>query len=544
MKMNTILKGNILDIINRTIKKGYVQIESGIIKDIVYTDEVEENTFIMPGFIDAHIHIESSMLPPSEFARAVVKFGTVAVISDPHEIANVLGVEGVEYMIQDARSAPLKFFFGVPSCVPATNFETSGAKITAEDIEILFKKYEIKYLSEMMNYPGVIFEDPEVINKIEIARKLNKKIDGHAPGLSGDQLKKYVSFGISTDHESFTYPEALEKINYGMKILIREGSAAKNFDALSKLIAEHNDMCMFCTDDLHPDDLMTGHINLMVKKALRMGFDLFDVLSVACLRPVEHYGLNVGLLRIGDPADMIIVDNLENFNILQTYIDGKLVSEDGVTYLNPTISEKLNIFEAEKITLEDIKIEARSSQIQVIKALDGELITEKLICNAKIDNNCVISNIDDDVLKIVVYNRYQKSKPAIGFINNFKLKKGAIATTVAHDSHNIIAVGADDISLINAINAIVDSKGGLCVATPTESEVLPLPIAGLMSEMDYESTAALYKKLTEKAMELGTELRAPFMTLSFMALLVIPKLKLSDKGLFDGEKFEFTDLFV
>jgi len=544
MKMNTILKGNILDIINRTIKKGYIQIESSIIKDIVYTDEVEENTFIMPGFIDAHIHIESSMLPPSEFARAVVKFGTVAVVSDPHEIANVLGVEGVEYMIQDARSAPLKFFFGVPSCVPATNFETSGAKITPEDIEILFKKYEIKYLSEMMNYPGVIFEDPEVINKIEIARKLNKKIDGHSPGLSGDQLKKYVSFGISTDHESFSYPEALEKITYGMKILIREGSAAKNFDALSKLIAEHNDMCMFCTDDLHPDDLMTGHINLMVKKALGMGFDLFDVLSVACLRPVEHYGLNVGLLRIGDPADMIIVDNLEKFNILQTYIDGKLVSENGVTYLNPTISEKLNIFEAEKITLEDIKIEARSSQIQVIKALDGELITEKLICNAKIDNNCVISNIDDDVLKIVVYNRYQKSKPAIGFINNFKLKKGAIATTVAHDSHNIIAVGADDISLINAINAIVDSKGGLCVATPTESEVLPLPIAGLMSEMDYESTAALYKKLTEKAMELGTELRAPFMTLSFMALLVIPKLKLSDKGLFDGEKFEFTDLFV
>ncbi|MCX8055489.1 MAG: adenine deaminase [Ignavibacteria bacterium] len=542
--MNTILKGNILDIINRTIKKGYIQIESSIIKDIVYTDEVEENTFIMPGFIDAHIHIESSMLPPSEFARAVVKFGTVAVVSDPHEIANVLGVEGVEYMIQDARSAPLKFFFGVPSCVPATNFETSGAKITPEDIEILFKKYEIKYLSEMMNYPGVIFEDPEVINKIEIARKLNKKIDGHSPGLSGDQLKKYVSFGISTDHESFSYPEALEKISYGMKILIREGSAAKNFDALSKLIAEHNDMCMFCTDDLHPDDLMTGHINLMVKKALGMGFDLFDVLSVACLRPVEHYGLNVGLLRIGDPADMIIVDNLENFNILQTYIDGKLVSENGVTYLNPTISEKLNIFEAEKITLEDIKIEARSSQIQVIKALDGELITEKLICNAKIDNNCVISNIDDDVLKIVVYNRYQKSKPAIGFINNFKLKKGAIATTVAHDSHNIIAVGADDISLMNAINAIVDSKGGLCVATPTESDVLPLPIAGLMSEMDYESTAALYKKLTEKAMELGTELRAPFMTLSFMALLVIPKLKLSDKGLFDGEKFEFTDLFV
>ncbi len=542
--MSTILKGNILDIINRTIKKGYIQIDNGIIKDIVYTDEVDDNTFIMPGFIDAHVHIESSMLPPSEFARAVVKFGTVAVVSDPHEIANVLGVEGVEYMITNARRVPLKFFFGVPSCVPATNFETSGAKITSEDIEILFKKYNLKYLSEMMNYPGVIYEDPDVIDKIDIARKLNKKIDGHSPGFIGDNLQKYASFGISTDHECFTYSEALEKIKYGIKVLIREGSAAKNFDVLSKLIAEHNNMCMLCSDDLHPDDLIKGHINLLVKKALKMGFDLFDVLSVACLRPMEHYGLNVGLLRIGDPADMIIVDDLQNFNILRTYIDGKLIFENGVTYISPFISEKLNIFEAERITLEDIQIEARSSQINVIKALDGELITEKIICDAKIVNNCVVPNIEDDVLKLVVYNRYKKAKPAIAFINNFKLKKGAIASTVAHDSHNIIAVGADDISLINAINAIIDSKGGLCVATSAESILLPLPIAGLMSAMDYPSTANLYNKLTEKAKELGTDLQAPFMTLSFMALLVIPKLKLSDKGLFDGEKFEFIDLFV
>ncbi|HPP38816.1 MAG TPA: adenine deaminase [Candidatus Kapabacteria bacterium] len=542
--MNTILKGNILDIINRTIKKGYIQIENGIIKDIVYTDEVEDNTFIVPGLIDAHVHIESSMLPPSEFARAAVKHGTVAVVSDPHEIANVMGIEGVEYMIMNARNAPLKFFFGVPSCVPATNFETSGAKITAEDIEILFKKYDLKFLSEMMNYPGVIYEDPEVIAKIDIARKLNKRIDGHSPGLIGENLQKYASFGISTDHECFTYSEALEKIKYGIKVLIREGSAAKNFDVLSKLIAEHNDMCMFCTDDLHPDDLMNGHINLLVKKALEMGFDVFDVLSVACLRPVEHYGLNVGLLRISDPADMIVVDNLQDFNILRTYVDGKLVFENGVTYFNPTFSEKLNIFEAERISLEDIQIESRSPKINVIKAIDGELITEKIVCEAKIENNYVVSDVDNDVLKLVVYNRYRKAKPAIAFINNFKLKKGAIATTVAHDSHNIIAVGADDISLINAINAIVESKGGLSVATSAESTVLPLPIAGLMSAMDFESTANLYKKLTERAKELGTDLHAPFMTLSFMALLVIPKLKLSDKGLFDGEKFEFIDLFV
>jgi adenine deaminase len=542
--MNTILKGNILDIINRTIKKGYIQIENGIIKDIVYTDEVEDNTFIVPGLIDAHVHIESSMLPPSEFARAAVKHGTVAVVSDPHEIANVMGIEGVEYMIMNARNAPLKFFFGVPSCVPATNFETSGAKITAEDIEILFKKYDLKFLSEMMNYPGVIYEDPEVIAKIDIARKLNKRIDGHSPGLIGENLQKYASFGISTDHECFTYSEALEKIKYGIKVLIREGSAAKNFDVLSKLIAEHNDMCMFCTDDLHPDDLMNGHINLLVKKALKMGFDVFDVLSVACLRPVEHYGLNVGLLRISDPADMIVVDNLQDFNILRTYVDGKLVFENGVTYFNPTFSEKLNIFEAERISLEDIQIESRSPKINVIKAIDGELITEKIVCEAKIENNYVVSDVDNDVLKLVVYNRYRKAKPAIAFINNFKLKKGAIATTVAHDSHNIIAVGADDISLINAINAIVESKGGLSVATSAESTVLPLPIAGLMSAMDFESTANLYKKLTERAKELGTDLHAPFMTLSFMALLVIPKLKLSDKGLFDGEKFEFIDLFV
>lgn len=342
----------------------------------------------------------------------------------------------------------------------------------------------------------------------------------------------------------FSYSEALEKIKYGIKVLIREGSAAKNFDVLSKLIAEHNDMCMFCTDDLHPDDLMNGHINLLVKKALKMGFDVFDVLSVACLRPVEHYGLNVGLLRISDPADMIVVDNLQDFNILRTYVDGKLVFENGVTYFNPTFSEKLNIFEAERISLEDIQIESRSPKINVIKAIDGELITEKIVCEAKIENNYVVSDVDNDVLKLVVYNRYRKAKPAIAFINNFKLKKGAIATTVAHDSHNIIAVGADDISLINAINAIVESKGGLSVATSAESTVLPLPIAGLMSAMDFESTANLYKKLTERAKELGTDLHAPFMTLSFMALLVIPKLKLSDKGLFDGEKFEFIDLFV
>lgn len=541
--MRKIIEGNIVDVINKCVNKGKIYIEDSKISDIQFED-VESDNWILPGFVDAHVHIESSMVVPSEFARAAVRFGTVAVVSDPHEIANVLGVKGVEYMLQNASNVPFKFYFGAPSCVPATVFETSGAKISVDEIKYLFDNYDLKFLSEMMNYPGVINEIPEVIEKIKIANKYNKKIDGHAPGLRGDDLKKYISFGIETDHECFSLSEAREKADNGMKILIREGSAAKNFEELSQLIKEKPDMCMFCSDDLHPDDLTKGHINLLVKRSLKKGFDLFDVLKVASLNPIEHYGLDVGLLRKGDFADFIVIDSLDNFEILQTYINGNLVAEKGNSNINLIEVKKINNFNAEKITVDEIKVQAKSDEILVIKAIEGELITDKIITKAKIENDYVISDIDSDILKIVVYNRYNKTKPAIGFVNNFGLKKGAIGTSVAHDSHNIIAVGANDDDLVAAINAIIDVQGGMCIALNEETDILPLPIAGIMSAKSVEETAQKYQTLNEKAKSLGTSLNAPFMTLSFMGLLVIPKLKLSDKGLFDVEKFSFTNIFL
>ncbi len=540
--MSLTIKGNIVDIKNKSINKGQIIIENDRISKIEFIDVVEEQ-YILPGFIDAHVHIESSMLVPSEFARSAVRFGTVAVVTDPHEIANVLGIQGVEYMIQNAQRVPFKVFFGAPSCVPATNFETSGAKITAEDIQYLFEKYNLKFLSEMMNFPGVIYEDPEVIKKIDIARLLNKKIDGHAPGLIGDGLKKYASLGISTDHECFSYEEAKEKIKFGIKILIREGSAAKNFKNLSKLLAENPDMCMFCTDDIHPDDFQKGHINLIVKKAIEKGFNLFDVLQVACINPIDHYGLEVGQLREGDFADFIVVDNLRDFNVKQTYINGKLVAENGTSLIEKQEINKINTFKAKKLNESDIKIEPKGNFIQVIRAIDGELITEKLLVKPKTVDNYVESDIDNDILKLVVYNRYTESKPAIGFINNFNLRSGAIATSVVHDSHNIIALGTNDKDIIQAINSIIDYKGGMCVVND-DLEILPLPIAGIISDKSIEETSEIYQKLNTKAKKLGTKLTAPFMTLSFMALLVIPKLKLSDKGLFDVDNFTYTNLFV
>lgn len=541
--MNRTVCGKLVDVKNKNINEGRIFIENDKIVKIEYSD-VSEEQYILPGFIDAHVHIESSMLLPSEFARAAVRHGTVAAVSDPHEIANVLGVQGVEYMINNAKKIPFKIFFGAPSCVPATNFETSGAKITSDDIKYLFQKFELKFLSEMMNFPGVIYQDPEVLKKIEIARLLNKNIDGHAPGLMGDDLKKYVSYGISTDHECFSYQEAIEKIKYGMKVLIREGSAAKNFDSLSKLIEEHPNMCMFCTDDLHPDDFQNGHINLLVKKAIKQGFNLFDVLQIACINPVEHYNLEVGQLREGDFADFIVVGNLTEFNIKQTYINGQLVAENGISLVEKQKIEKINVFNAQKLTEKDLKIEHKGGNIKVIKAIDGELITEKLYIKPNIVGNYVESDVQNDILKLVVYNRYKESEPAIGFINNFNLKYGAIATSVAHDSHNIIAVGTNDFSIVQAINAIIESEGGMCVFDDQEIEILPLPIAGIISDKSIEEAAEKYQKLNLKAKQLGTTLTAPFMTLSFMALLVIPKLKLSDKGLFDGETFTFTNLFV
>ena len=542
IQSNTI-QGKIVDIHNQRIYKGELKVFEGRIESII-EKEHENDRYILPGFIDAHIHIESSMLVPSEFARVAVTHGTVATVSDPHEIANVLGVEGVDFMIENSNKVPFKFYFGAPSCVPATQFETAGAVIDAEDIKELLSRKEIKYLAEMMNYPGVIYNDKEVLKKIEWAKHFNKPVDGHAPGLTGDDLTKYISEGITTDHESFSYDEGLEKLQKGMKVIIREGSAAKNFEALIDLLPEHYRNMMFCSDDKHPDDLLVGHINDLCSRALKKGMDLFKVLQVACINPIEHYDLDVGTLKVGDPADFIMVEDLKNFKVLRTYIQGKLVFDGEKSLIDPVSFPILNHFNTSKKRLSDFKIKSKANEIRIIEALDGELVTNEQIHKGRVKDGNLISDPDMDILKMTVVNRYNEQKPAVAFIKNFGLKQGAIASSVGHDSHNIIAVGATDEEICKAVNLIIDYQGGICAVTTSDHKVLPMPVAGIMSDRDANSVGFQYAELDRMAKGMGSTLTAPFMTLSFMALLVIPSLKLSDKGLFDGSKFEFTSLEV
>lgn len=539
------ISGNIVDVLNKTIYPGTIRVKDGKIVSISQTDEVY-NQYILPGFVDAHVHIESSMLMPTEFGRLATPHGTVATISDPHEIANVLGVKGIEYMIENAKKSPVKFNFGAPPCVPATTFETAGATVTPDDIEYLFKTYpDIKYLSEVMNFPGVLFKDPDIMAKLALAKKYNKQIDGHAPGLRGEQAKQYIEAGITTDHECFTKEEALDKLKHGMNIIIREGSAAKNYDALISLLEDYTDKIMFCSDDKHPNDLVEGHINQLVKRAIDSGLDTMKVLQCACVNPVKHYKLAVGLLQEGDFADFIVVDDLKELNILATYINGELVAERGKTLLAYETDTLINNFDCQPIEPSAITVKVTSDNIQVIEALEGQLITNSLTKVAKKDAlGNAISDVDHDVLKLVVVNRYQTAPPAIAFIKNFGLKKGAIASTVAHDSHNIIAVGVSDEDICKAINLLVEAEGGLSVAADDIAEVLSLPLAGIMTNENGYIVAQKYTEVDKISKQLGTPLYAPYMTLSFMALLVIPNLKLSDKGLFDGSKFQFTQVFV
>ena len=537
------IKGRIVDIYNKTIYKGELVVEGGKIKAIIKKDH-QVTDFIMPGFIDAHIHIESSMLVPSEFAKIAVTHGTVATVSDPHEIANVLGIEGIEFMIENGNKVPFKFNFGAPSCVPATAFESAGAVIDSEGIKKLLQKKEIKYLAEMMNYPGVLYDDDEISKKIAWAKHYNKPVDGHAPGLRGDDISKYISAGISTDHECFTHEEGLEKLQKGMKVIIREGSAAKNFEALIDLLPEHFENMMFCSDDKHPDDLLINHINKLCARSIKKEIDLYKVLQAACINPINHYNLDVGTLKVGDPADFIIVEDLVNFKTLQTYIDGELVFSKGISKIESVPFKILNNFNTNKKSISDFRVESNAKQIRVIEALEGELVTNELIENSLIENGNLISNIHTDVLKMAVVNRYKNEKPAIAFIKNFGLKEGAIASSVGHDSHNIIAIGSTDQAICNAVNLLIETKGGICALSNSEKKVLPLPIAGIMSDQNGKTIGKEYALLDQMAKEMGSTLKAPYMTLSFMALLVIPSLKLSDKGLFNGSKFEFTSLEI
>ena len=537
------VKGNIIDILNKRIFKGEVVIENGYISAIREVNHEVEN-YILPGFVDAHIHIESSMVVPSEFAKIAVLHGTVATVSDPHEIANVLGVQGVDFMIENGKKVPLKFNFGAPSCVPATSFESAGAIIDAADIKLMMENPDIKYLAEMMNYPGVLFDDEEVLKKIEHAKNNNKPIDGHAPGLRGDDVTKYIAAGISTDHECFTFDEALEKLQKGMKVLIREGSAAKNFEALIALLPEHFENMMFCSDDKHPDDLLLGHINQLCERAVAKGIDVFKVLQAACVNPVKHYNLEVGLLQKGDAADFILVDNLKEFNVLETYINGELVAKNGESFVKSVPFEILNNFNTDTKKVADFRFESSANKIRVIEALDGELVTNNIEADTLIVDGNLVSNTATDVLKMTVVNRYKNEAPAIAFIKNFGIKEGAIASSVGHDSHNIIAIGVSDEAICKAVNLIIENRGGVCAINNIEEKIVSLPVAGIMSDLSLEEIGKSYAELDQIAKKMGSKLRAPYMSLSFMALLVIPSLKLSDKGLFDGTSFQFTSLEV
>lgn len=541
------ISGQLTDVVSGAIFPGEVIVENGRIAAIERVS-VAGDRYILPGLIDAHVHIESSMLLPSEFARLAVVHGTTATVSDPHEIANVLGMEGVKFMIRNGKKVPFRFFFGAPSCVPATGFETSGACLGPAEVEEMLSWPEILYLAEMMNFPGVLHQDGEVMAKLAAAAKYGKPVDGHAPGVLGEDARRYAAAGISTDHECFSREEALDKIRAGMKILIREGSAARNFDELIGLIKDYPEMIMFCSDDKHPDDLINGHINLLIKRALKSGYELMDVLRACTLNPVRHYGLDAGLLQPGDKADFIIIDHPEQFNVLATFVDGIKVAEHGKSLIDRVKEESPNAFNAMTLSPGMLAIEAVSGRIKVQQALAGQLITEKKVVAASISDGMVVSDPERDILKMIVMNRYSPAEPAMDFVSGFGLKRGAIASTVAHDSHNIIAVGADDASIVRAVNMLVEASGGIaCVEGPdTQADdglILPLPVAGIMSAEDGYSVAENYKMINRKVRNLGSSLDAPFMTLSFMALLVIPALKLSDKGLFDGNTFGFTTLF-
>lgn len=531
---------NLVDVVCRQIAPSRIEIRDGKIAAIERVESAEN--FILPGFIDAHVHIESSMLLPSEFARVAVRHGTVATVSDPHEIANVCGIEGIQLMLRDAQQSPFKFYFGAPSCVPATAFETTGASLDADSVRKLLDDPRISHLSEVMNFPGVIAGDAEIHEKLQAARSRQKPIDGHAPGVRGDDLAAYLRAGISTDHECVSLDEAQEKLAAGCKISIREGSAARNFESLWPLIRNHSESCMFCSDDKHPDELLHGHIDQLVIRSLAHGCELFDVLQVACVNPVRHYRLDVGLLQLGDPADFVLVKDLESFQHVATYLDGQLVAQDGHSILKRNTPEIINNFDTQKIEVEALRVAATSSRMRVIEVLDGQLITGEIVVDVN-QGTAVEPSASQDILKLVVLNRYHVAKPSVAFARGFGLQHGAIASSVAHDSHNIIAIGTNDDDLAAAINCLVDSRGGLCVVNGTHCITLPLPIAGLMSDQGCEQVAQDYSHLDQYAKSLGCVLSAPFMALSFLALPVIPKLKLTDKGLFDVEAFEFVTLF-
>jgi adenine deaminase len=536
------ITGQLVDIHKRQIYPAEINIKGKIIDSVKHVKQ-DKGPYILPGLIDAHIHIESSMVTPGSFAMAAVSRGTTAVVSDPHEIANVLGVEGIMFMINDASTVPVKFFFGAPSCVPATQYESTGSSLNSIEIKKILAVPQIKYLAEVMNFPGVIYNDTEVLKKIEIARKFNKPVDGHAPGLRGENLKKYIKAGITTDHECTTLEEANEKLSMGMKILIREGSAAKNLDELKSILRTNPELVMLCSDDLHPEMLAKQHINKLVARLIKEDFDIFDVIRSCTINPARHYNLEAGMLQQGDPADIILVDDPAEMNVLETWIDGVKVFDNSNVMFNYGGSEHINKFNCSEIRSDDIVVIAGGNKMRVIEAFDGSLITKEFIRDVNIGSR-IEPDTESDILKIVVKDRYNDLPASVGFIKGFGLISGAFASSVAHDSHNIICIGTNDTDIVNAVNEIVKKKGGLAVSEDEKAYSLPLPVAGIMSDLPVETISTEYENLSDMVKSMGCGMSAPFMTLSFMALLVIPELKLSDRGLFDGNKFNLVNLFL
>ena len=561
-----------LDVITDSIYPARISVEGGFFKEIVTIvinddSELDISGIILPGFIDSHIHIESTMLTPAQFAKLAVRFGTTSVVCDPHEIANVAGTDGIDFMIENSKSVPFNFYFSIPSCVPATCFETSGAILDSETIGELLKKDEAVALGEMMNFPGVINGDGEVLAKLEKAKELGKPIDGHAPLLSGKDLDKYIAEHISTDHECSNFAEAIEKKEKGMKIMVREGSSAKNMEALfdfsdrldywknhesfgkmpNEVLEKRIHLPIFdfiVSDDKHTTDLIKGHLNESIKKAIDLEISPISAIEMVTVNPSTHYNLNTGAIVKGMQADYVIVDNLNDLNILKTYVAGKCVFDGENVLFDVEETEFKNTFDVSKKESEDFEIscDEPSADVNVIRCFNGELITEAESATLETKKGFVQPDLEEDILKIAVVERYGGNSIANGFITGFNLKKGAIASSVAHDSHNIVVVGTNSEDMANAVNCLIDNEGGFAIVDGDFEDSLALPIAGLMTNEDSHEVAEKLEKLHKTAADFGCKLDSPFMTMSFMALLVIPAIKISDKGLFDCINFEFIDV--
>ena len=505
---------------------------------------------LSPGFIDGHFHLESSLLIPAEFARAVLPHGTTTVVADPHEIANVAGIAGVQFMLEASEDIGLEVFYMAPSCVPATHLETAGAELSANDIEKLAQHPRVLGLAEVMNFPGVIMGDEAMLDKLE--RFLDKIIDGHSPGLSGAQLDAYLCGGIGSDHECTRLEEAREKLGKGMHIMLREGSQARDLEALAPLVtSQTKQRCMLVSDDCHPEDLLEqGHMNRVLKRAMELSIDPITAIQLASLNPARYFGLRtLGAIAPGYQADMVLLNSLQPLQIGRVYKKGKLVAEDGKCLLAKKLvaaEVQLISMNLEELKEEDLRLQAQGSEMRAIRAVPNTLITEEEIVTVADRQGQAVSDANRDLLKIVVIERHQGSgRKGFGFVRGLGLRKGALASTVAHDSHNLIVVGVSDSDMVVAANTLRELGGGLVVVSDGQVQAqLPLPVAGLMTAASLEQVVAWKKEVNQAALELGATLEHPFMALSFLALPVIPKLKLTDQGLVDVESFTHVPLFV